>query len=90
MTDQVHTGNESKPLLLAVTTIEATSFGDHGERLTRAHPYIPGETVEDLTRRVFPRLGRRWAGHDSTDVIELRVVVGHEGPKDGDPDQPPF
>lgn len=81
---------DPQPLQLAVTCIVVESLGDHGERLTRAHAYVPGETVEDLARRVFPYLTDPYRDHDPTSVIELRVVVGHEGPKDGDPSQPPF
>lgn len=63
-------------LNIAVTTTENTNMGDHGERLTRAHEYVPGETVEELVRRVlFSGYGRT----DPTDVVTLRVLVAHDG-----------
>jgi hypothetical protein len=67
------------PLQYSVSTVENTNFGDHGERLRRDHVVVPGETVEDLVRRVFRDLGSEWGRFDPTDVIELRVVVDAEG-----------
>jgi len=60
---------------LAITTIESTNMGDHGERLTHAHEYIPGETVDALAARLFPRIWQQWVSHDHSDVIEIRAVV---------------
>ena len=63
-------------LMLAISVVENQNFGDHGERITVAHDYLPGESVDDLARRVFRKLGRPYTQHDYGDVIEIRVVVG--------------
>lgn len=69
-------------LSLAITTVEDTSYGDHGERIVKAHAYVPGETVETLIQRVFatvpPPMYRQ---HNYADTVEIRVVVGTAEPE---------
>lgn len=71
------------PLEVSVATTCTVNLGDHGERQTTAHTYIPGETVEDLVRRVFPGLSQSYGQHDATDKITLKVVVGADGTPTG-------
>lgn len=66
-------------LQLSISTIEGTNFGDHGERIRRDHVLVPGETVEQLALRVFPGLTRPYRQHNTTDVIEIRVLTGADG-----------
>ena len=81
-------------LRISVSTRESVSFGDHGDRLTRSHVTVDGETVEDLVRRVFPNLGETYRQHDATDEVVLRVMVGADGKVTGEavatPGQVPF
>lgn len=66
---------EQRPLDLAITTLETRNMGDHAARLQTAHQYVPGETVEELVRRVFPLLGSAYGRHDATDELVIRVPV---------------
>jgi hypothetical protein len=63
---------------LSIMVVENTNMGDHGERLRRAYDWRPGETVDDLVKRVFPRMTQPYYHHDDSDVIEIRVIVGSE------------
>jgi hypothetical protein len=74
------TAREDEPeLQLSISTTCNVNMGDHGERQTTVHENIPGETVEDLVRRVFPNLSSEWAQHDATDKVVLKVIVGRDG-----------
>jgi hypothetical protein len=78
--------DELPNLSLAITTVEDTNYGDHGDRIRKAHAYIPGETVEDLAKRVFSDLPpRAYRQHNYGDVIEVLVVVGTAEPKPTEP-----
>lgn len=66
-------------LRLAISAVQSISYGDHGDRHPIAHEYVPGETVEDLIRRAFPKLAGKWQQHDPTDVVEIRVAVDRDG-----------
>lgn len=65
---------EATPLQVAVETVESVYMGDHAERLRKSHKYMPGETVEDLVRRVHPGL-RPFRNAEATDEVVLRVVL---------------
>lgn len=65
-------------LQLSLTVVTSVNFGDHGERLPKAHEYVPGETVEDLVTRLFG-LDAPYRHLDPTDAIEIRLVVGRDG-----------
>lgn len=71
-------------LQISLSTIESTNFGDHGAMMRKDHEVIPGETVEDLVRRLFPNLGRKYCSHDPVNVIELRVMVDRFGAVTGE------
>lgn len=80
-------------LAVSIHTVEMTMMGDHAERIPKAHRYLPGETIEDLVARVFPKLTSPHASHDAGDVIELRVIVDLSGTVSGEPprsDDPPW
>lgn len=74
---------EPTTLVLQVSVVEDTNYGDHGERITKAHVYVPGETVEDLVRRVLPDLTRQWSRFSPSDTVELRVAIGADGEPTG-------
>lgn len=65
-------------LRLAIETREYTNMGDHAERVTRSHVQVPGETVEDLVRRVVRGL-RPFHRLDETDEVVIRLLVLDDG-----------
>lgn len=90
-------------LHVSIETVEEHNFGDHAERLRTSHVVVPGETVEALVRRVFPKLESMYRHHNPTDEVVIRVALDSEGkvptvdPVNPDPwatstdqDQPPF
>jgi hypothetical protein len=78
---------ETRTLQVSIATTCNVNLGDHGERQTTAHVYVPGETVEDLVLRVFPNLGKPYGRHDPTDKITLKVMVDADGVVTGTPDR---
>jgi enterochelin esterase-like enzyme len=84
-------------LQVSIETIEDTNYGDHGERIRKSHVVVPGETVEALVHRVFPRIDRIYSQHNPGDEIIIRVMVGADGKVTGRSeeteaadDKPPF
>lgn len=71
-------GPPRPPLPATVTVLASQNMGDHAARLATSHEYLPGETVEDLLRRVLPGL-RLYGRTDPTDEVVLRVVVDRFG-----------
>lgn len=94
--------DETKPLILSISTTCEVNMGDHAERVTTVHEYVPGETVEDMVRRVFPNLNpvATWAYHNYADKITIKAVIPVPRKKDVPPvsgppipgfdDEPPF
>lgn len=84
MSDDPWVAQEGKrePVEFTVETIEHTYMGDHGERLRKSHTVIHGETVDELVRRVFPKLVTPFSQHDPTDEIIVRVINSETAPKD--------
>lgn len=66
------------PIAATVTVLASQNMGDHAIRVPTSHEYVPGETVEDLLRRVLPSL-RPYGRPDPTDEIVLRLVVDRFG-----------
>lgn len=66
-------------LRLAIETREYTNMGDHAERVTRSHVQVPGETVEDLVRRVFRGVASPFYRLDETDEVVIRLQVLADG-----------
>lgn len=86
-----------------IETVNETNMGDHDERLRTVHAVVPGETVEQMVKRVFPDLenGNKpgfWRQHNFTDEIVIRAVkqpdpvvpVVGAGGVDDDSEGPPF
>lgn len=67
-----------QPLRLSIETREYANMGDHAERLTRSHVQVPGETVEDLVRRVIRGM-RPFCRLDETDEVVIRLMVEADG-----------
>src|SRR5687767_7981476 len=89
-----------EPLILSLSVTAEVNMGDHAERVTTVFEYVPGETVEDLARRLFPSLGNSWMHHNYSDKITIKAVIPakhkkdvppNPGPMPGfDDDEPPF
>lgn len=75
---------EDRPLTLSIEAVESVNMGDHGERLRTSHVAVEGETVDDLVRRVFRKLGQPYMQHDVTDELVIRVVVEADGTTSGE------
>jgi len=83
--------DDQEPLPITISALENTNFGDHGDMIRRDYPVVPGETVDELVRRVFTKIGARWQSHTYEDVIEIRVVVGGaEPPKEASASKDPW
>lgn len=74
-------------LQIAIETLTSVNYGDHGARLRQSHVVVPGEPVEDLVRRVFPKLGAQYQSHDATDEVVIRVLIGANGQATGEPER---
>ena len=66
-----------QPMRISVLLVTSEDRGDHAADLRVAHDVGPGETVEDLVRRLLFRRrgGARVPEPIRSDHIELRVVV---------------
>lgn len=71
-------------LQLGISVFKETSFGDHAEFVRTDHVAVPGETVEDLVKRVCPELTSEWLRHQASTRIEVRVLTGADGKVTGD------
>lgn len=70
-------------LQYSIETLVEVNLGDHGERRRLSHVAVPGETVEELVRRVFPDLSSPYRTHCAGDEIVLRVLVDVDGKPTG-------
>lgn len=84
----------SEPLKISVSLLSEQNFGDHGAMMRRDFEVVPGETVEDLVRRVMPGIGKKFQKPNPVDVIEIRLMTDAAGVVSGtltdDWDVPPL